>query len=200
LPAGRGRKPFLKATGDGLSFPLADFSVTTNPRSRSRNRRPGTRETPKPANSWSLADLCVVDGYRSTLAVENALPPLHTYTYICTSASPVCVLLEISSILAVAWCDLNHNQSITIGDPVTTDCSSHDKLNKRFTRYPPTETLPVLGGDCSFSLKMDQDDLSSGDAGGLPSERGRTSHRRPSRGTPDAPALTLARNGFRTSS
>jgi len=31
LPAGRVRKLFLKATGDGLSFPLSDFSVSTHP-------------------------------------------------------------------------------------------------------------------------------------------------------------------------
>ena len=76
------KEAFLKATGDGLSFPLADFSVTTNPDLDPEIEE--IRGNAEARKQWSLADLCVVDGYRSTLAVENALPPLHTYTYICT--------------------------------------------------------------------------------------------------------------------
>jgi len=73
------KEAFLKATGDGLSFPLSDFSVSTDP-----DLDPvveeirGNRESPK---QWFLADLSVADGYRATVAVETVFSRLQTYTY-----------------------------------------------------------------------------------------------------------------------
>jgi 4'-phosphopantetheinyl transferase len=75
------KEAFLKATGDGLSFPLADFSVTTHP-----ELDPGLEEirgNTEARKHWFLADL-VVDGYRATMAVEGAVSQLETYTYTCT--------------------------------------------------------------------------------------------------------------------
>lgn len=73
---------FLKATGAGLSFPLADFSVTTHP-----DLDPALEEiqgNTKARKQWFLADLSVVDGYRATVAVESAFSRLETYTHTCT--------------------------------------------------------------------------------------------------------------------
>ncbi len=72
------KEAFLKATGDGLSFPLADFSVTTHP-----DLDPAIeeiRETRKLAK-WFLADLSVVDGYRATVAFERSYSRLETYSF-----------------------------------------------------------------------------------------------------------------------
>jgi 4'-phosphopantetheinyl transferase len=76
------KEAFLKATGDGLSFPLADFSVTTHP-----DLDPALEEIRGNAEArkqWFLTDLNVVDGYRATVAVEGAFSHLETYTHTCT--------------------------------------------------------------------------------------------------------------------
>jgi 4'-phosphopantetheinyl transferase len=72
------KEAFLKATGDGLSFPLADFSVTTHP-----DLDPALEEirgNTEARKQWFLADLSVVDGYRATVTVEGAFSRLETYT------------------------------------------------------------------------------------------------------------------------
>jgi 4'-phosphopantetheinyl transferase len=72
------KESFLKATGEGLSFPLADFSVTTHP-----DLDPALEEirgNTEARKQWFLADLSVVDGYRATVAVEGAFFRLETYT------------------------------------------------------------------------------------------------------------------------
>jgi 4'-phosphopantetheinyl transferase len=73
------KEAFLKATGDGLSFPLADFSVTTHPDvDPVLEEIRGNREDPK---QWFLTDLNVTEGYRATMAIEAAFSRLETYTY-----------------------------------------------------------------------------------------------------------------------
>jgi 4'-phosphopantetheinyl transferase len=70
------KEAFLKATGDGLSLPLSDFSVTTHPdRNPELEDIKGNREAGK---QWFLADLSVVDGYRAAVAVEAAASLLET--------------------------------------------------------------------------------------------------------------------------
>jgi 4'-phosphopantetheinyl transferase len=62
------KEAFLKATGDGLSFPLADFSVTTHP-----NLAPELEEIRGNIDArkqWVMADL-KVDGYRAAVAIES---------------------------------------------------------------------------------------------------------------------------------
>jgi 4'-phosphopantetheinyl transferase len=76
------KEAFLKATGDGLSFPLADFSVTTHPALDPMLEE--IRGNTEAAQQWSLADLSVVDGYRATVAVEGAFPRLETCIQNCT--------------------------------------------------------------------------------------------------------------------
>jgi 4'-phosphopantetheinyl transferase len=73
------KEAFLKATGDGLSFPLADFSVTTHPDlDPELEDINGDTEAGK---QWFLADLGVVDGYRATVAVERSHFRLETYAW-----------------------------------------------------------------------------------------------------------------------
>jgi len=66
------KEAFLKATGSGLSFPLADFSVTTHP-----DQEPEIEEIngqPEAGKKWYLADLPAIAGYRAALALENDGP------------------------------------------------------------------------------------------------------------------------------
>lgn len=73
------KEAFLKATGDGLSFPLADFSVTTHP-----DLNPEIEEingNTKAGKQWFLTDLSVVEGYRATVALERAHSLLETYSW-----------------------------------------------------------------------------------------------------------------------
>jgi 4'-phosphopantetheinyl transferase len=70
------KEAFLKATGDGFSFPLSDFTVSTHP-----ERNPEIEEIrgdTEVVQHWLLADLSPKDGYRATVAVEGlpaTLPP-----------------------------------------------------------------------------------------------------------------------------
>lgn len=71
------KESFLKGTGDGLAFSLADFSVTTHP-----DLVPTLEEIkgkPIGATKWCLADLSVGNGYRATVAVDRPHFRLETY-------------------------------------------------------------------------------------------------------------------------
>jgi 4'-phosphopantetheinyl transferase len=78
------KEAFLKATGDGLSFPLADFSVTTHP-----DLNPELEEIKGVTDArkqWFLADLNVnvldvnvLDGFRAAVARERS--PCHLEAY-----------------------------------------------------------------------------------------------------------------------
>lgn len=73
------KEAFLKATGAGLWFPLADFSVTTHP-----DLDPEIEDIagkPDAGKQWFLADLSVADGYRATVAVEQSHSRLETYSW-----------------------------------------------------------------------------------------------------------------------
>jgi len=74
------KEAFLKATGDGFSFPLAAFSVTTHPDLDPRLEDiKGNTEAGK---QWFLADLSVVDGFRATVALERSYSRLETYAWV----------------------------------------------------------------------------------------------------------------------
>jgi 4'-phosphopantetheinyl transferase len=73
------KEAFLKATGDGLSFSLADFSVTTHP-----DLDPELEEIRGDAdvrNQWCLNDLIVGDAYRATVAFDRPHSRLETYAW-----------------------------------------------------------------------------------------------------------------------
>lgn len=70
------KEAFLKATGSGLSFPLADFSVTTRPDLDPELEE--IRGNPEARTQWFLADLSVADGYRAAVALDRACSQLET--------------------------------------------------------------------------------------------------------------------------
>ncbi len=73
------KEAFLKATGEGLSFPLEDFSVTTHP-----DLDPEIEEIKGSTDNgkrWFLADLSIVDGFRATVARERSPYRLETYAW-----------------------------------------------------------------------------------------------------------------------
>ena len=73
------KEAFLKATGDGLSFPLEDFSVTTHP-----NLDPELEEingNTEAGKLWFLADLSGIDGFRATVALDRRRSRLETYSW-----------------------------------------------------------------------------------------------------------------------
>ncbi|HSZ61439.1 MAG TPA: 4'-phosphopantetheinyl transferase superfamily protein [Terriglobales bacterium] len=73
------KEAFLKATGDGLSFPLADFSVSTNPDVPPQLEEiRGDREAGK---KWLMADLSVGNGYRAAVTSEGPLRAVNTYAW-----------------------------------------------------------------------------------------------------------------------
>lgn len=75
------KEAFLKATGDGLSFPLADFSVTTDPflnpvldEVRDDEELPG---------NWLLKDINVPEGFRAAIAVDRDAMDFQTFIWPC---------------------------------------------------------------------------------------------------------------------
>ncbi len=73
------KEAFLKATGDGLSFPLADFSVTTHPDIDPALEEIGGNAVVR--KQWFLADLSAGEGYRATVALERSHSRLETYAW-----------------------------------------------------------------------------------------------------------------------
>ncbi|MFY9647443.1 MAG: 4'-phosphopantetheinyl transferase superfamily protein [Terriglobales bacterium] len=73
------KEAFLKATGIGLSFPLADFSVTTHPDyDPTLIEIKGDTES---AKQWLLADLAFPDTYRAAVALDRPNSQLATFTW-----------------------------------------------------------------------------------------------------------------------
>jgi len=73
------KESFLKATGDGLFFPLSDFTVSTHPEAAPVIEE--IRGDTLAGKHWFLADLPVGDGYRATLASEANVPIMETYRW-----------------------------------------------------------------------------------------------------------------------
>jgi 4'-phosphopantetheinyl transferase len=72
------KEAFLKATGDGLSFPLADFSVTTHPEVGPALEEIGGDTHAR--QQWFLSDISVGDGYHAAVAVESSFSRVETYS------------------------------------------------------------------------------------------------------------------------
>jgi 4'-phosphopantetheinyl transferase len=73
------KEAFLKATGTGLSFPLADFSVTTHP-----DRDPELEELEgnfDAGKQWLLKDLGVGEEHHASVAIDDPLARLETYIW-----------------------------------------------------------------------------------------------------------------------
>jgi 4'-phosphopantetheinyl transferase len=73
------KEAFLKATGDGLAFPLADFSVATHPDSDPRLEE--IKGDTRVRDKWFLADVDVGDVYRASVAIEATSCRLETYAW-----------------------------------------------------------------------------------------------------------------------
>ena len=73
------KESFLKATGDGLSFPLANFSVTTDPDSNPEIEEINGKADA--AKQWRLADLKVAAGYRAALAIDGFDSRVETFAW-----------------------------------------------------------------------------------------------------------------------
>jgi len=72
------KEAFLKATGTGLSFPLADFSVTTHPHLPPQlEDLQGDTEA---RQRWFFTDLSVGSAYRAALALDRR-SPLATFAF-----------------------------------------------------------------------------------------------------------------------
>jgi len=73
------KEAFIKACGDGLSFPLSEFSVSTDPDA------PATlleaRTDPRAATRWSLATLEPREGFIGALAVEGPPQPIEQWRF-----------------------------------------------------------------------------------------------------------------------
>jgi 4'-phosphopantetheinyl transferase len=63
------KEAFIKAVGEGLSRPLDSFEVSVNPGAPPRLLKIDDSSTSR--NSWSMAELPVVEGYQSALAIER---------------------------------------------------------------------------------------------------------------------------------
>lgn len=73
------KESFLKATGDGLSFPLADFSVTAHPEHDPTLEE--IRGDTQSAERWVLKDLDVFHDFRAAVALDWACTQLQTYAW-----------------------------------------------------------------------------------------------------------------------
>jgi 4'-phosphopantetheinyl transferase len=73
------KEAFLKATGEGLSFPLADFSVSTPPDVPPQLEE--IRGDAEAGKKWFMADLSVGDDYRAAVASDASLRVVNTYAW-----------------------------------------------------------------------------------------------------------------------
>ncbi|MDQ3021351.1 MAG: 4'-phosphopantetheinyl transferase superfamily protein [Bacteroidota bacterium] len=62
------KEAFLKAVGEGLSYPLADFSVTLKP---GNPKIMWIKKKPDEIKKWSLHDIKVRENYISSLAIKS---------------------------------------------------------------------------------------------------------------------------------
>jgi 4'-phosphopantetheinyl transferase len=73
------KEAFLKSTGEGLSFPLSDFSVTTHPDGDAAVEE--IKGSAEAGLKWFIADLAVADEYRAALAVEHPRMAIETFSF-----------------------------------------------------------------------------------------------------------------------
>jgi len=68
------KEAYVKARGEGLSYPLALFTVSLTPGEPAALL--STEDDPREAARWSLIELFPGEGYRAALAVKGARPSL----------------------------------------------------------------------------------------------------------------------------
>jgi len=73
------KEAFLKASGEGLGFPLSDFSVSVDPGKEARLEEiKGDR---KAVRRWSMIDLHAAEGFRAAVAVEHPDATVATFDW-----------------------------------------------------------------------------------------------------------------------
>jgi 4'-phosphopantetheinyl transferase len=80
------KEAFIKALGDGLAYPLADFDVTLTPGQPARLLR--VAGDPDEAQHWSLVSFRPVPDYIAALAIRQPQISVDIYAYPCSSPSP----------------------------------------------------------------------------------------------------------------
>ncbi len=73
------KEAFIKACGDGLSFPLSEFSVSIDPDAPATLQE--VRTDPRAATRWSLANLEPREGFIGALAVEGPPQPTERWFF-----------------------------------------------------------------------------------------------------------------------
>jgi 4'-phosphopantetheinyl transferase len=73
------KEAFIKACGDGLSFPLSEFSVSIDPDAPAALQE--VRADPRAATRWSLANLEPREGFIGALAVEGPAQPTERWFF-----------------------------------------------------------------------------------------------------------------------
>jgi 4'-phosphopantetheinyl transferase len=71
------KESFIKAIGDGLSYPLKDFSVSVDPLAEATLISVRNDLTER----WFLRDITVQSGYHAAVCVQSMPRPLHLLTY-----------------------------------------------------------------------------------------------------------------------
>jgi 4'-phosphopantetheinyl transferase len=73
------KEAFIKALGEGLSFPLSSFAVSVDPREPARLLE--TQLDPDAASRWHIENLNVGSDYRGALAIEYASTGIRTWEW-----------------------------------------------------------------------------------------------------------------------
>lgn len=71
------KEAFLKANGEGLGFPLEDFSVSVHPEKQPRLEE--IKGDPNAGEQWSLVDVDAAPHFRSAVAVERVGATIATF-------------------------------------------------------------------------------------------------------------------------
>ncbi len=73
------KEAFIKACGDGLSFPLSEFSVSIDPDAPATLQE--VRTDPRAATRWSLFNLVPQEGFIGALAVEGPAQTIEQWRF-----------------------------------------------------------------------------------------------------------------------
>ncbi len=73
------KEAFIKATGDGLSFPLDQFEVTLKPNEKAALL--ATHFDEKEREKWSLFNLEIKEGYKAALAVKGKINEIKRFDW-----------------------------------------------------------------------------------------------------------------------
>lgn len=73
------KEAFIKATGDGLSFPLDQFEVTLKPDEKAQLL--ATHFDGKEREKWSLFDIDADEGYKAALAVRGMIKEIKYFLF-----------------------------------------------------------------------------------------------------------------------